>query len=165
MVPNDSELQGHVLAEIKWCPSVDSAHIGVTANHGVVTLTGQVAHYTEKMAVEAAAKGVYGVKGIASEIKVHIPGSSRRTDEDVAVAAVNALKWDFEVPHDHITISVTNGLLTLEGSVDWQYQKDAAERCTRYLMGVAALSNLIAVKPTMKWVDVKDKIKDTFRRN
>jgi hypothetical protein len=161
----DSDLQSHVQAGIKWCPNIDAAHIGVAAHDGVVTLTGRVAHYTEKMAVEAAAKSVYGVKGIANDISVQIQGGGMRTDEDIAVAAVNAIEWDFEVPHDRISVSVRNGLLTLEGCVNWQYERDAAERCTRYLVGVTDLSNLIQVKPTTKWVDVKDKIEDAFRRN
>jgi len=162
--PHDSELQGRVQAGIKWCPGVDSAHIGVTAYDGVVTLTGRVAHYTEKMLVETVVKAVHGVKGIANDITVQIPGSGMRSDEDIALAATNAIEWDVEVPHDHITVSVTNGHIKLEGSVDWQYQKNAAERCTRHLMGVTGMSNLIEVKPTTKWVDVRDKIEDIFRR-
>ena len=111
---SDSQLQSSVLEELKWRPSVNAAHIGVTAKHGVVTLTGQVAHYTEKSEAEEAAKGVYGVKGIANDIEIEITGSFKRSDQDIAEAVLNALKWDFQVPNDKIKVVVKNGWVTLE---------------------------------------------------
>lgn len=161
----DSQLQSNVLDELKWRPSVDAAHIGVTAKHGVVTLTGQVAHYAEKTAAEEAAKGVYGVKGLANDIVVEIPGSNKHSDQDIATAALNAMKWDFEVPNDKIKVIVNNGWVTLTGTVDWQYQKNAAVRCVRNLSGVTMVGNDIEIKPAAKWLDVKNKIEDAFRRN
>jgi osmotically-inducible protein OsmY len=161
----DSELQSDVLQELKWWPSVNAAHIGVAAKDGVVTLTGQVAHYAEKATAEDVTKGVYGVKGTANDIIVELIGSAKRTDQDVATAALNALKWDYEVPEDKVKVVVKNGWVTLEGTVDWQYQKDAAARCVRYLMGVIAVSNNVTIKPSVKWIDVKTKIEDAFRRN
>ena len=95
---NDSQLQSDVLAELKWKPNVDAAHIGVAATDHVVTLTGQVAHYTEKVAAENAAKGVYGVRGVANDITVELPFMSKQTDQDIAAAALSSMKWDFEVP-------------------------------------------------------------------
>ena len=162
---SDFQLQHDVQAELQWQPSVDAAHIGVAAKDSIVTLTGQVAHYVEKTAAEDAAKGVYGVKAVANDIVVELLASSRRTDQDIAEAAVNAMNWDFEVPTDKIKVIVKNGWVTLEGNVDWQYQKDAAKRCVQYLMGVTAVTNLIAITPTVKWTDVKSKIEDAFRRN
>jgi osmotically-inducible protein OsmY len=162
---SDSQLQSDVQAELKWKPSVDAAHIGVAAKENIVTLTGQVTHYTEKAAAEEAAKGVYGVKAVANDIVVELLDSSRRTDQDIAQAALSAMSWDFEVPADKIKVVVKNGWVTLEGSVDWQYQKDAAKRCVQYLMGVTAVTNLIAINPTVKWSDVKSQIEDSFRRN
>lgn len=161
----DSQLQSNVLDELKWRPSVDAAHIGVTAKHGVVTLTGQVAHYAEKTAAEEAAKGVYGVKGLANDIVVEIPSSNKHSDQDIATAALNAMKWDFEVPNDKIKVVVKNGWVTLTGTVDWQYQKNAAARCVRNLSGVTMVGNDIEIKPAVKWLDVKNKIEDAFRRN
>ena len=161
----DSQLQTSVLDELKWRPNVDAAHIGVTAKHGVVTLTGQVAHYAEKIAAEEAAKGVYGVKSIANDIAVEKPGTDKRSEQDVAEAALNAMKWDFEVPNDKIKVVVKNGWVTLDGTVDWQYQKNAAARCVRNLSGVTMVSNEIKIKPAAKWLDVKNKIEDAFRRN
>ena len=147
---NDSQLQSDVQAELQWQPSIEAAHIGVTAKDSIVTLTGQVSHYVEKTAAEDAAKAVYGVKGVANDIVVELLDSSRRTDQDIAEAAVSALQWDFEVPNDKIKVIVKNGWVTLEGNVDWQYQRDAAKRCVQYLMGVTAVTNLIAIEPTVR---------------
>ena len=161
----DTQLQTNVLDELKWRPSVNAAHIGVTAKNGVVTLTGQVAHYAEKTSAEEAAKGVYGVKGLANDITVEMIGSLKRTDQDLAEAALNAMKWDYEVPNDKVKVVVKNGWVTLTGTLDWQYQKDAAARSVRNLMGVIAVSNDIKIKPEAKWIDVKSKIEDSFRRH
>ena len=162
---SDSQLQSDVLAELKWRPSIDAAHIGVAADDGVITLTGQVTNYTEKTAAENAAKAVYGVKAVADEIEVEMPGPNKRTDQEIAASALSALKWDVEVPGDKIRVVVRNGWITLDGTVDWQFQKDAAARCVRYLRGVVGVSNDITIKPSAKATDVKSKIEDAFRRN
>ena len=162
---NDTLLQTRVLAELKWRPSVDSAHIGVTADDGIVTLTGQVQHYTEKLAAENAAKDVFGVRGIANDIKVEPEGSLKQSDKDIATAAIGALKWDYEVPDGKVKVVVNDGWITLDGTVDWQFQRDAADRCVRYLLGVVGVTNKISIKPSAKWIDVKTKIEDAFRRN
>jgi osmotically-inducible protein OsmY len=162
---SDSELQSDVLAELKWRPSIDAAHIGVAADDGVITLTGQVTNYTEKTAAENAAKAVYGVKAVADEIEVEMPGPNKRTDQEIAASALSALQWDVEVPGEKIKVVVRNGWVTLDGTVDWQFQKDAAARCVRYLRGVVGVSNDITIKPSAKATDVKSKIEDAFRRN
>jgi osmotically-inducible protein OsmY len=161
---SDSQLQDDVLVELKWRPSIDAAHIGVAAQEGVVTLTGQVDHYSEKVSAEDAAKAVYGVRGIANDIQVTLPNSSARTDKDIAQAVLGALKWDYEVPEEKITVTVKQGYVTLEGSVDWQYQKDAAARVVRYLNGVSSVTNLIKIKPQVRSSDVTNQIEDAFRR-
>jgi osmotically-inducible protein OsmY len=162
---NDSQLQSDVQCELKWQPSLHAAQIGVATKDGVVTLTGQVAHYSEKTAAEDAAKGVYGVKAVANDISIELPGSSRRTDADIAAAAVSSLKWDFEVPEDKVKIVVRDGRVTLDGTVEWQFQKDAAERCVRYVMGVSGVNNAIGIKPRATAAGVKSKIEDAFRRH
>jgi osmotically-inducible protein OsmY len=162
---SDFELKSDVQAELEWQPSVDAAHIGVAAQDGVVTLTGQVAHYSQKTAAEDAAKSVYGVKAVANEIVVELPGSLRRTDADIATAALGTLKWDFDVPKDKITVTVQNGWITLEGTVDWPYQRDAAQRCVRYLMGVKGVTNSIVLKPRPSPEGIKAKIEEAFRRH
>ena len=138
---------------------------GVAAKENVVTLTGQVAHYAEKSAAEEAAMGVYGVKAVANDIQVELFGIGRRTDQDIVQAALSALDRDFEVPTEKVKVVVKDGHVILEGNVDWQYQKDAAKRCVQYLMGVTAVSNLIAIEPKVKWADVQAEIKNAFRRS
>ena len=161
----DSELQRYVLDELKWEPSVDAAHIGVSVNDGIVTLSGHVSSYAEKYAAERAAKRVYGVKAVVNEIDVKLPGTSQRTDADIAAAAVNALKSNISVPADKIKVTVSKGWVKLEGEVEWQYQKDAAERAVRYLAGVTGVSNLITVKPHVSPIELKSKIEDAFKRS
>jgi len=161
----DAQLQTDVLAELRWQPSIDAANIGVSANDHVITLSGQVAHYMERSAAETAAKAVYGVNAVANEIDVQLIGSSHRSDKDIAEAAVNVLKWDIEVPDDKVKIVVAKGSITLSGSVDWQYQKDAAARCVQYLTGVVSVFNIISIKPRVTWSEVTSEIKEAFRRN
>jgi osmotically-inducible protein OsmY len=162
---SDTDLQRDVLDELKWEPSVDPAHVGVTVKNGIVTLTGHVASYAAKYAAERAAKRVYGVRAVANEIDVKLPGSSQRTDEDIAMAAVNALKANISVPADKIKVTVNKGWITLEGEVEWYYQKDAAERSVRYLSGVIGVSNLITVKPRVSPTELRSKIEDAFKRS
>lgn len=161
----DRELQQDVLDELAWEPSVNAAHIGVTVKEGVVTLTGHVPSFAEKYAAERAAKRIHGVKAVANELDVKLPGSSRRTDEDIAAACVNALKSNLSVPHDKIKVIVNNGFVKLEGEVEWQYQKDEAERSVRHLSGVTAVSNGITVKPRVSPSELKSKIENAFRRS
>src|ERR1700704_3174059 len=119
----DIELQRDVLEELKWEPSVTAAHIGVSVKDGIVTLTGHVPSYAEKYAAEKAAKRVHGVKAVANELDVKLPGSSQRTDEDIAAAAVRALKANVSVPADKIKVIVNKGWVTLEGEAEWNYQR------------------------------------------
>ena len=161
----DSELQRDVLDELKWEPSVDAAHIGVSAKDGVVTLSGHVSSYAEKFAAERAAKRVQGVLAIANELEVKLSTGSRRTDEDIAAAAVGALKANVSVPADKIKVTVSKGWVKLEGEVEWQYQKDAAERAVRYLAGVMGVTNLITIKPRVAPSEVKAKIEDALKRS
>jgi osmotically-inducible protein OsmY len=161
----DSELQRDVLDELKWEPSTNAAHIGVSANDGIVTLSGHVSSYWEKYVAERAAKRVHGVKAVANELDVVLPGNSQRTDADIAAAAVKALQSNFSVPADAIKVTVSKGWLKLEGAVEWQYQREAAERAVRYLAGVTGVSNLITVKPRVAPTELKSKIEDAFKRS
>jgi osmotically-inducible protein OsmY len=161
----DSELQEDVLHELEWEPSVDAAHIGVAAKDGIVTLSGYVPSYAEKWAAEAAAKRVYGVRAVVNEIEVRLPGSSQRTDVDIAEDSVKALKANISVPDDRIKVTVSKGWVTLEGEVDWQYQKDAAENAVRYISGVKGVSNLVTVKPRVSPTQIKEKIEEALKRS
>jgi osmotically-inducible protein OsmY len=161
----DSELQQDVLRELQWEPSVEAAHIGVSVKNGVVTLTGHVPSYAEKYAAERAANRVYGVRAVANELEVRLPGSSERTDEDIAEAAINAMKANTLVPDDKVKVVVSKGWVTLEGEVEWQFEKMAAEDAVRYITGVKGVSNLITVKPRLSPSEIKTKIGNAFKRN
>jgi osmotically-inducible protein OsmY len=161
----DKDLKQHVQSALDWEPSLDASDIGVSADEGVVTLRGNVASYAEKVTAERVALRVYGVKGVANDLSVHLASLFERTDTEVAQAAVAALTWNTTVPHDRVTVTVTNGWLTLKGTLDWQYQKDAAARAVRDLTGVKGLTNSIVVQPRVKTIDVRDKIEAAFKRS
>ena len=161
---SDVEFVSDVWDELKWEPSLDAAHIGVAVNDGIVTLTGHVSSYVEKYSADKAAKPCMEA-AVANEIDVKLPGSSQRTDSDIAAAAVSALKSSLVVPAEKVKITVSKGWVTLEGEVEWQYQKDAAESAVRTLAGVVGITDLISVKPRATPTEVKFKIEDAFKRN
>jgi osmotically-inducible protein OsmY len=161
----DAELQQDVMNELKWEPTIKAAEIGVGVKDGVVTLSGYVDSYVKKWTAERAAARVSGVRAVAEGIQVRLPGSLKRSDEDLAGAVANVLEWNVLVPHDRVKVKVQDGLVTLSGEVDWWYQKNAAEEAVRYLMGVVLFNNEITVKPPVKPLDVKGKIESAFRRN
>jgi osmotically-inducible protein OsmY len=161
----DLELKKNVEAELNWEPSLNAAEIGVAVSGGIVTLTGHVSSYWQKFTAERAASRVAGVKAIANEMEVRLPTSSERTDEDIARAAVNSLNWAVSVPADRIKVKVSKGWITLEGTVDWQYQRAAAENAVRYLIGVRGVSNLIEVKPQASKVEIKAAIEAALKRS
>jgi osmotically-inducible protein OsmY len=161
---NDSELQQDVIRELQWEPSVDAAHVGVAVRDGIVTLTGYVSSYAEKYAAENAAKRLHGVRAVANELEVRLPGSRERTDVDIARDAVASLTRNVLVPHDRIKVTVSNGWVTLEGEVEWNFEKNAAENAVRYIPGVKGVSNLIKVKPRVEPEDLKKKIEEAFKR-
>ena len=159
------ELQDHIQNALAWEPSVDAGAIGVSVDEGIVTLRGDVHSYAEKAAAERVALRVYGVKAVANDIDVRIEGIGKRTDTEIAQAAVNALKWTTTVPKDAVTVTISNGWLALKGTVDWQYQKDAAARTVRDLIGVRGVTNEIALKPHVRAGDVQAKIEAAFKRS
>ena len=162
---NDSDLQHDVLEELEWDSSIESSEIGVTAKDGVITLTGTVPRYTEKMTAEELAKSIVGVKAVANDIEVRLPGTGERNDTDIASAALNALAWNTVVPEERIKVTVRNGWITLEGDVDWQHQRDAARRAVAYLIGVKGVTNQIVIKEKPKPQEILTKIEAAFRRH
>ena len=160
----DKELQDAVEQELLWEPSVDSEHIGVSVENGVVQLDGHVNGYAEKWGAERATMRVANVKAVASEIKVELSSSGNRTDADIARAALNHLKWNWTVPKT-VKVQVTDGGLTLKGVVEWHYQKAEAERAVRSLTGVETVVNEITVTPSVSAVGMKSKIEDAFKRS
>ena len=152
------------MAELGWEPSIDAAHIGVAANAGVVTLTGYVQSFPQKVVAERAAARVKGVKAVAGEIAVKLRDDVRRGDENIARAAVERLVWDATVPPDAVEIKVEKGWVTLNGEVDWQFQKEAAAQAVRTLIGVVGVSNQIEIKPTVNADDVGQNIMRALHR-
>lgn len=161
----DAQLQHDIVQELQWEPSVNATHMHVAVKDGIVTLTGYVSSLTEKWTVEHVVKSVAGVRAVADELEVRLPATSERTDSDIAQAAVNALEWHTSVPHDRITVTVRDGWVTLEGSVDWPYQKTAAEETVRQLTGVKGITNAIRVQPIVTAAEISAKIAEAFQRN
>ena len=161
----DTQLQHDVLAQLEWESSLDASQIGVAAKDHVVTLTGTVSSLADKFRAERVVKGVYGVQGVANDITVKIPGSRQRTDADIATAALDALRWDSEVPEDKIKVTVRDGWVTLDGQVEWQYERTTAERDVRRLIGVHGVTNQLEVRPRVSSTDVKTKIEAAFKRS
>jgi len=162
---SDLELRQDVLDELEFEPSVNAAHIGVTANHGVVTLTGFVTSYAEKTMAERAARRVKGVKAIAEEIEVRLPSDTRRADDEIAARAIDILKWQVGVPADRIRVKVEKGVVTLTGDVDWQFQKTEADHVVHKLSGVFDVLNQIRVASPIHAVEVKEKIEKALQRS
>ena len=157
-------IKNNVEKELRWEPSVCATKIGVSVNNGVVELDGHVGSLYEKWAAERAALRVVDVTSVASEIIVDLPFESERTDEDIASAAANHLNWNSQVP-DNIKVKVSNGWITLQGTAEWQYQKEEAARAVRSLRGVKAVLNEIELKPTVSTTDIKIKIEDALERD
>ena len=160
----DAQIQQDVLAELRWDARVQPTEVGVAVKDGVVMLTGWLDSYTKKWAAEEAARRVRGVKAVANDIEVRLPGSSERTDGDIAAAAAHAIEWDVMVPTDKIKVTVSKGWVTLEGEVEWQFQREAAERDVRRLVGVKGVTNLITVAPRATPSDLKAKIEQALTR-
>jgi osmotically-inducible protein OsmY len=162
---DDRQLRESVEAELSWDPSITSAHIGVTASAGVVTLTGHVGSFVEKHAVEMAARRVKDVKAVADEIEVRLPFETQRADDEIAAAAIARLAWDVSIPADSVKVTVENGWLTLTGEVDWYYQKLAATQDLRPLMGVVGISDQTTIKPRIDTLNVRDDIMHALHRS
>jgi osmotically-inducible protein OsmY len=163
LVKTDEEIQKDVLAELKWDARIQPNEIGVSVRDGIVTLTGWVDSYLKKWSAEDVAHRVDGVKGVANDIEVKL--ATERTDPDIAAAAVHAIEWDAFVPSDKVQVTVSKGWVTLRGEVEWQYQKEDAERVVRRLAGVKGVTNLITVKPRVTASELKKKIEDALVRN
>jgi osmotically-inducible protein OsmY len=161
----DADIQRDVLDELRWDARVQPNEIGVAVKDSIVTLTGWVDSYTKRWAAEEAALRVKGVKGVANEIEVRLPSSSERTDADIAAAAIRALEWDAFIPADKVKVTVSKGWVTLEGEVDWAFERDDAERVVRRLTGVRGVTNLVRVKQKPTPSELKKKIEDALIRS
>ncbi len=162
---SDSDLQRDVVEELKWDPKIDHSQIGVTAKSGVVTLTGFVRDYTQKVAAEKAARRVMGVKAIAEEIEVRFLGDSQTSDAQLAQRILDLFSWSVSIPHDKLSLKVEKGWATLSGQVEWYYQKEAAENTAGRITGIKGVTNLIAVHTQASAFDVRERIMAAFKRS
>lgn len=162
---SDNQIQKDVMEELKWQPELNSSEIGVAVKNGVVILSGQVDTFSKKLAAERATKKITGVKAIAEDIQIGVSPVYNKTDAEIATAIVNALKWHTGVQEEKIKIKVENGCVTLDGEVDWEYQRSNAKVAIQNLAGVRSIYNLIALKPRTSPLDVENKILSAFRRN
>jgi osmotically-inducible protein OsmY len=160
----DAQLQQDVLDELGWEPSIDAAQIDVEVKDGIVTLAGQVSSYAEKWDAERAAQRVHGVRALAIEMDVSLPGSSQRNSVDIARTAENVVEWSTYLPKNSVKLKVENGWITLTGELQWEYQRQAVANAVRYLMGVTGVSNQIVIKPKLSLSAVKSEIEAALQR-
>jgi osmotically-inducible protein OsmY len=163
LVRSDADIREDVVFELKWDPKTRDSDIAVAVKDGVVTLSGYVSSYWEKDAAEKSAKRVYGVRGLANDIEIKL--AWKRTDPEIARDAVQELRNHISIPADNIKVTVSNGWVTLEGTVEWQYQKALAESAVKKLRGVLGVTNNIEVKPRVSPSDIKEKIEEALRRS
>lgn len=161
----DLEIRDDVLDELAWQPNINETEIGVVVDKGVVTLTGTVDSYSKKLAAEKAVKSVKGVRAVAEDIEVKYGSEYKKSDKEIAKAAADALKWNYSVPEDKLSIKVDDGWVYLSGEVQWTYQKDAAKNAVENLLGVRGVSNSISLKQSVEPYQIKERIKKAFERS
>lgn len=162
---NDKKLRQHVTEELEFEPSIDATDIGVAVQDGVVTLTGHVASYVEKLAAERATWRVKGVKAIAQQIKVRLPTDKKTNDDEIAQRAIAVLAWTASVPADAVKVRVEDGFITLTGTVGWNYQRQLMEKAVRKLSGVRGVVNDIDIAPSVTHADVRERIAKALERH
>ena len=162
---SESEIERDVRDELKWDPDLDADDIAISVKDGVVTLAGFTKSYTDRWEAEAAVKRVAGGLAVANDIKVRLPAIDQRPDPDIARDAVAALKAQLPISHQRIKAVVKDGWITLEGAVEWQYQKSTAENAVRRLKGVKGVIDAITVRSNVQPSELKRKIRDAFKRN
>jgi osmotically-inducible protein OsmY len=162
---SDRDIENDVKEELRWDPEISSTDIAVSVKDGVVTLAGFVHSYSEKYAAEAAAKRVAGVGGVANDLEVRLPAIDERPDPEIARDAVAAIKAQLPLSADRIKAVVKNGWITLEGDVEWQYERNIAGNAVRRVKGVHGVTNSIVLKPRAQPSEIKQKIADALKRN
>jgi len=162
---SNEDLQREVQDAIKWEPLLSAAQIGVIAKDGIITLTGSVDSYSKKSEAEDAAKNVAGVKAIVEKIEVQFGTKGRKEDAEIATEIISSFKWNWEIPNDRIKVRVEDGWVTLEGQLKWNYQKEAAKKATRLIIGVKGLTNDIIIKSEGNDLIEKKDILQALARN
>jgi osmotically-inducible protein OsmY len=162
---SDSDIKRDVEDELRWDPDIDSTDIAVTVKNGVVTLAGFTRSYSNKLEAEAAAKRVAGVVGLANDIEVRLPNLDQRPDPEIARDAITAIKNRLPLISEQLKVLVRNGWITLEGEIEWDFQRLSAERAVRRVRGVKGVTNSIQLKPRVQPTEIKRKIEEAFRRS
>jgi osmotically-inducible protein OsmY len=162
---SDSQIQKDVQEELNWTPEINAAEIGVSVKNGIVTLTGDVKSYVQKIAAEKAAMKVSGVKAVAEEIKVGPHPGLEKTDKEIAQAVLDTLKWDTSIDETRILVTVDKGYVTLSGQVDWEYQRRVAKSAIERIAGVRWINNNITLKPLPGPSDIRQKIVGAYQRS
>ncbi|KQZ81797.1 MULTISPECIES: BON domain-containing protein [unclassified Pseudomonas] len=162
---NDLSLRKTILEELEFQPDIDAAHIGVAVDKGVVTLTGHVTNYAQKVSAERAVKAVTGVRALAEEIQVRLDKGAGTADDTIANRALNIIDWSSDLPVGAVKVIVENGWVSLEGQVDWQYQKEIVERAVRKLSGVVGVDNRLTLRPRVDVGDIQKRIEEALKRN
>lgn len=165
MHPGDLELKVHVEEQLEVDQAVNAASIGITVKDAVVTLYGDVRSFSERQAAEQIVMGIHGVRALVNELEVRLPADSERRDEDIARTAASVLLWHSAIPEDRIKLGVSSGWITLRGEVDWHYQRVAAQRAVRDLMGVRGVSNQISVTNKALKAEIRNRIHESLKRN
>jgi len=161
----DTDIKRDVEDELRWDSDINSTDIGVSVHNGVVTLTGFVRSYAQKTQAERDAKRVAGVAGVANDLEVKLPVIDERPDPEIARDAVNALKSELPYSSENIKVIARNGWVTLEGTVDWNYARERAEKAVRRVRGLRGVTNSIQLKPTTAPYEIRRKIEDALRRS
>ena len=161
----DQQLREDIIAELEYDPSIETKKISVATLNGIVTLSGSVPNFYEKWSIERAVKRVAGVSGIAEELTIQTLPNTEQTDSEIAQAARLAIQWSLAIPNEQIQIMVEKGIITLEGAVDWQYQKQNVYDAVIHLRGVQGIHNRITLKPYLTSSDVREKIEAAFKRS
>jgi osmotically-inducible protein OsmY len=162
---SDIKIQEDVMEQLKWEPFLKSSEIGVAVKNGIVTLSGQVDSYSKKLAAENAAKKIAGVRAIAEDIQIGVSPTHRKTDTEIAEAVLNALKWHTMIPDEKIKVKVEDGVVRLDGEVEWEYQRTQAKLVIEDLAGIRYVLNFIKVKPQINATEIRNKINSAFKRS
>jgi osmotically-inducible protein OsmY len=162
---NNADLRQHVIAALEFDPSVNASNIGVAVDDGIITLTGHVASYSEKLNAERTVQSVKGVRGIAEEIEIRYPSSKKTADDEIAHRALNVIAWDAAIPDGAVKVKVQRGWVTLTGKLEWNFQRRRAEDAVHQLSGVIGVTDLIEISPSVQVSDVKSRIETAFRRS
>ena len=162
---SDLNLRKNILEELEFQPEIDAANIGVTVEDGVVTLSGHVKSYAQKVSAERAVKRMKGVRAVAEELQVRLDRNAGTADDTIAARALKIIHWSCDIPEGDVKIIVQSGRITLEGEVDWQYQKETVERSVRKLSGVTGVSNCITLRPRLDVFDIQQRIEAALKRN